>query len=64
MYNSFVEHLQFHKAALETQISERSYMACIAIIWTKYRSAPEPTVQQAIETLVIWDAIVLIMTSL
>ena len=32
--------------------------------WCFLWSAPEPTVEQTIETLVIWDAIALIMTSL
>ena len=33
-------------------------------LWCFLRSAPEQTIEQTIETPVIWDAIALIMTSL
>ena len=38
--------------------------ACEAELWCFLWSAPEPTLEQTMETPVIWDAIALIMTSL
>ena len=38
--------------------------ACDAELYGVFLSAPEQMVEQTIETLVIWDAIALIMTSL
>ena len=36
--------------------------ACDAELWCYLLGAPEETVEETIETLVIWDAIALIMT--
>ena len=38
--------------------------ASVAELWCFLWSAPEPTVEQKMDTPVIWDAIVLIMMSL